>query len=86
MEKQEFIDFLIKQENDYITCWKRVAVNSNDYWNLHKPFVDSLEDDMDLTGDNIVRIRYNKCLSDNESMKIFETTYEDFIENYKKNY
>jgi|JFJP01.1.fsa_nt_gi hypothetical protein len=84
MNKSDFILFLIKMSSENINCWRKTYENSDDYWHLYKPFVDWLEDDMDLTKDGVVKITYNKSLYDNESAKIFETTYDDFVKNYNK--
>lgn len=86
MTKQEFISFLKDKakEREYITHWKQMASNSDDFWELFKPCVDWLEDDMDLREEGVVLITYNKSLYDNESAKEFRTTYEDFVENYDK--
>jgi hypothetical protein len=85
MNKEEFIAFLKEKENEleFQTHWAKVAINSDDYWHLYKPAVDWLEDYMDLTKDNIVQITYNQSLY-NDTSKIFETTYDDFVENYHK--
>jgi len=86
MNKQKFVDFLNKkaEERQYMTHWKKVYSNSDDFYQLHKPAVDWLEDSMDLRVEGVVKISYNQSLYDNESTKIFETTYDDFVTNYDK--
>jgi hypothetical protein len=86
MTKQEFITFLkdTAKEKEHIIHWKRIYDNSDDFWKLYKPFMDWLEDDMDLSKEDVVIISYNKSLYDNDSAKEFRTTYEDFVKNYDK--
>jgi hypothetical protein len=86
MTKQEFILFLKDkaQEREYLNHWKQMASNSDDFWMLYKPFVDWVEDDMDLREEGVVIITYNKSLYENERAKEFRTTYEDFVKNYDK--
>lgn len=87
MTKSEFIKFLIEKEEVrglMMPCWVRTYTNSDDHWKLNKPAVDWLEDDMNLSTEGLVKITYNKSLYDNDSAKVFETTYEDFCKNYDK--
>lgn len=86
MNKEEFIVFLKEKakENEFLPHWVKTHSNSDDYWRLYKPFMDWLEDDMDLTKEDVVKITFNKSLYDNTS-EVFETTYDDFIKNYEKN-
>ena len=86
MTKEEFISFLKeKAEHHGIGCthWKQTYENTEDFWHLYKPFVDWVEDTMNLTEDGVVLITYNQSLYENIS-KEFRTTYEDFIQNYNK--
>jgi len=86
MTKQELIDFLKEEESKRsgITHWSRVYTNSDDYWNLTKPGVDWLEDDMDISKEGVVKITYNKSLYGQDDSKVFESTYDDFKANYNK--
>jgi len=86
MNKEEFIEFLkTKQEeaSGLNPSWCKIATNSDDYWKLNKPAVDWLEDDMDLSEDGIVKITYAKSLYGGKP-KTFETSYDDFKDNYEK--
>ena len=84
MTKQEFISFLRAQAKarEHLNHWKQMASNSDDYWELYKPAVDGLEDDMDLREEGVVIVTYNKSLYDNNSAKEFRTTYDDFAKHY----
>jgi hypothetical protein len=86
MNKSEFITFMKHEElkRPYMPHWGKVASNSDDYWKLIRPAVDWLEDDMDLTTDYVVKITYNKSLYSNESAKVAELSYEEFVENYDR--
>jgi len=88
MNKREFILFLTKKAEERnslcLKHWAKTYSNSNDYWHLNIPCVDWLEDDMDLTEENIEKITYNKSLCGDDESKTIETTYEDFIKNYDK--
>lgn len=85
MAKQEFIEFLKQKESEreYLNHWKCVS-DSGEHWTLNKPCVDWLSDDLKLTKDGIVTVNYNKVLFGNEPNDVFETTYDDFVENYYK--
>jgi hypothetical protein len=82
MNKAEFVEFLNEMTTVNLNYWRKISTDSDDHWQLYKPFVDWFEDDMDLSVEGIVRITYNKSLYENESAKIFETTYDDFAKNY----
>lgn len=83
MNKIEFIEFLTKQASirEHLPHWRKTALNTDDYWDLYRPAVDWLPDDMDLTNEDIVKITYNKGLYSNTSDE-FITTYDDFATNY----
>ena len=85
MNKQEFIEFLKQKESEskYLNHWKCVS-DSGEHWILEKPGVDWLSDDLQLKKDGIVTVNYNKVLFGNEPNDVFETTYDDFAENYNK--
>ena len=86
MNKSEFIIFLKQEESKrrFMPHWGKVATNSDDYWKLIRPAVDWLEDDMDLTVENVVKITYDKSLYSHEEPKVAELSYEEFADNYVK--
>lgn len=83
MTKSEFIEFLEKKaiEREHISHWQRASSNSDDFWNLYRPFVDWMEDEMDLRVDDVVKISWDRSFY-YDSEKVFETTYEGFAQNY----
>lgn len=86
MIKEEFIEFL-KTESEkrgFGNKWAQLLTSSDDFWRKFIPGVDRLEDDMDLSQDGKVIIKYNKSLYSKDKEKIFETTYEDFVQNYQR--
>lgn len=78
--KQEFIEFLIKQENTFTDCW--ICVNEDkDNWQQHFPAKDCYVDSINLSIDGLIKGRHHNPI---KGVIEFETSYEDFIENYKK--
>ena len=89
MNKAEFIQYLSdketqkeKQRGFSSFYWKRMYSNSDTYWMFHNPIVSMLEDMIDLTNDNIVKLIFNRCLYGNEDEKSMELTYAEFIKKY----
>jgi hypothetical protein len=87
MNKIEFIEFLNNKSEESVDSWNKRWIkayeNSDDYWKLHKPGVDSMGDWLDLEVENIVKISYNQHSSSNDS-QVFETTYNEFVKNHDK--
>lgn len=85
MTKQDFITFLkLKAEEAglFASYWKKSFTNSEDYWTLCHPTLDWMEDQMDLSEDGVVEIKYFESIYDDP--KMIRMTYMDFIADHSK--